>query len=173
MKKLVIIMIALLFAVGCSMLPSTRPEKSIYVATLPLEECEEIKIEKQNMAIEEENIPLPQMLPVKSIHVEESIMFDFDSSVIREDQVSKLDNLASMLNDDLNIMVIIDGYASKEGPKEYNQILSEKRANSVKDAIVDRGINANRIKTVTGKGATAIFGDVLSLNRKAIVVSIK
>ena len=154
MKKLIVLLLALSVLVACSGLPSTRPEQKLYVATLPLEEC------------------VKEIPKATFVNIEEAIFFDWDKSEIREDQVAKLDGLANLLKYP-DTLLVIDGYASEEGPKDYNVVLSEARANSVKGALVDRGIDADRIKTVTGNGATTIFGDLLEKNRKVVVVSIQ
>jgi len=159
MKKLIVLLLASLLVVSaCSWLPSTRPEnKNMYVATLPLEECEQ--------AIE---TPKPTI-----IEISQEVFFNWDESRIRDNQVEVLDTLASKLNEYPDTLVVIDGYASKEGPKDYNMVLSQARADSVKDALVKRGVDADRIQTVVGKGATTIFGDLLESNRKVIVLSIQ
>jgi len=155
MKNLIVLLLALFVVTACA---STRPEnKSMYVATLPLEECER--------AIE---TPAP-----KVVKIEQAIFFDWDKSEIREDQVASLDSLANMLKEYPDTLIVINGYASKEGPSDYNVVLSQARADSVKDALIERGIDADRIETVVGNGATSIFGELLQLNRKVVVLSIQ
>lgn len=51
-----------------------------------------------------------------------------------------------------NDAVLIIGYADERGSNEYNIALSERRANSVAAFLVEKGINKDRIRTVTGKG---------------------
>jgi outer membrane protein OmpA-like peptidoglycan-associated protein len=51
-----------------------------------------------------------------------------------------------------NDAVLIIGYADERGSNEYNMALSERRANNVAAFLMAKGINKDRIRTVTGKG---------------------
>ena len=64
--------------------------------------------------------------------------------------------------------ILIQGYASPEGSAKLNQILSEKRAAAVKDALVNKcKIDANRI-SIKGMGETDKIFKQYNLNRVAI-----
>ena len=76
-----------------------------------------------------------------------NIYFDFDSAELRsdsEDGVKAVYNFL-LLNPDKNIL--IEGHTDDIGSEEYNLILSEKRAESVKNALINKGISSERIKT--------------------------
>ncbi len=61
-------------------------------------------------------------------------------------------------------MVIAVGHADRIGTDAYNQALSEKRANAVKDFLVGKGVPANRVYT-EGKGKTQpVTGDQCTEN---------
>ena len=62
----------------------------------------------------------------------------------------------------------LNGYASVDGVEEQNQVLSEKRAIAVKNALVERGVNPEQI-VVVANGSTDKFGADKTLNR--VVVS--
>lgn len=157
-NKIIVMFLAVLMLTACA---STRPEnKNMYVAALPLEEC--IK----------EVAPAPVPAPT-TIKIDQPIMFDWDEFVIRDDQNETLDDVAGLMKQYPDTFLAIDGYASEEGPVDYNLELSIARAESVKGALVDRGISADRIQNVVGKGATTIFGDILSNNRKVVILSVE
>jgi OOP family OmpA-OmpF porin len=78
-------------------------------------------------------------------------LFAFDSAKLSAD-TPKLDEIAAALNADPSINnVVITGYTDRLGSDKYNQKLSERRANSVKDYLVSKGIAANRL-VAEGKG---------------------
>ena len=78
-------------------------------------------------------------------------LFGFDSAKLNPTQ-PKLDEIASLLNNNPGINdVVISGYADRLGSAKYNQKLSERRANAVKDYLVGKGVAANRLKA-EGRG---------------------
>jgi len=78
-------------------------------------------------------------------------LFAFNSADLRMPQ-PKLDEIANVLdkNRDIN-NVVITGYADRIGSPKYNQKLSERRAVAVRNYLVGKGIEANRL-TAEGKG---------------------
>jgi outer membrane protein OmpA-like peptidoglycan-associated protein len=79
------------------------------------------------------------------------VLFDFDKSVIKPEGRSKLDDLAGKAKG-VNLEVVIAiGHADSIGSDEYNQLLSVRRAESVKAYLVSKGIEPNRVYT-EGKG---------------------
>lgn len=78
-------------------------------------------------------------------------LFDFDKAVLRAEGKSKLDELVTKAKE-INLEVIIAvGHADRIGKDAYNQKLSERRAAAVKEYLVSKGIEANRVYT-EGKG---------------------
>ena len=76
-----------------------------------------------------------------------TLLFVVDSAVITELSAAKLKELNDLLNAYPDSNIIIEGHASSDGSMKYNQKLSEKRANSVKEALVGMGIDASRLET--------------------------
>ena len=68
--------------------------------------------------------------------------------------------------------LILDGYASEEGASDYNLDLSQDRADSVKAALIEKGVDADRIVNAVGQGEATVFGDLLKLNRRVMVLSV-
>ena len=78
-------------------------------------------------------------------------LFAFDSAVLKMPQ-PKLDEIATALKANSSVTnVTISGYTDRLGSDKYNLKLSDKRANSVRDYLVNVGVAANRI-TAVGKG---------------------
>ncbi len=70
-------------------------------------------------------------------------------------------------NDDTNVVLL--GYASPEGSQEFNEALSQKRADAVKNSLVnDYGIAEDRIQT-EGKGVGDVF-EKATWNRACICI---
>jgi outer membrane protein OmpA-like peptidoglycan-associated protein len=78
--------------------------------------------------------------------------------------------IAKYMKNHKDAKVKVQGYASPEGNKDFNQKLSEKRAQVVKDALVKKyKIAANRI-TVEGLGATDKLSEENDFNRVAMFI---
>ncbi|MEE4240536.1 MAG: OmpA family protein [Desulfopila sp.] len=77
------------------------------------------------------------------------VYFDFDSSAIREDQVSRIKANADFLKENGDVMVRIEGNCDPRGTNEYNMALGERRALSAKKFLVDLGIDGARISTIS------------------------
>ena len=74
-------------------------------------------------------------------------LFDFDQSVVRSSETSKVDKLGQYMKDNPNIEVGIDGYADPRGTMQYNQPLSQRRVDAVKAALVSAGVPSAKIQT--------------------------
>ena len=84
--------------------------------------------------------------------------FDVNSDVIRPGLNSELDRIAQVLNNYPQTNIRVEGHTDSTGSAAYNQTLSERRANSVRNALIQRGIAASRIPTV-GYGASSPIAD--------------
>ena len=77
------------------------------------------------------------------------IFFDYDKYDIRPDQVGAVQADARFLNQHPNINFTIEGHCDERGSTEYNLALGDNRANAVKNALAQAGVNASRIKTIS------------------------
>jgi outer membrane protein OmpA-like peptidoglycan-associated protein len=82
-----------------------------------------------------------------------NILFDFDRFEIKPQYYSVLDEVAGMLSQNPKTRVEIKGHTDNVGSAEYNRILSEKRARTVKDYFVSKGVEKGRLSPV-GYGFT-------------------
>ncbi|MCP8899985.1 outer membrane beta-barrel protein [Gilvimarinus xylanilyticus] len=95
--------------------------------------------------------------------------FAFDSAVLQTPEA--LDHLVEDLNaePELQVELLVTGYADGAGPAEYNMNLSKERAQVVHDYLVDKGISSSRI-TVNWKGETEAAGDYPNPEDRKVVV---
>lgn len=125
----------------------------------------EQQVNESNRKIEEK---------VEEIEVKDRIFFGYDSFDINAEAKEILDVQAAWLNSDTATKIIIEGHCDERGTREYNIALGEKRANSVKKYLNDKGIAKERVKIVSyGKERPEIFGaDEISMskNRRAVTV---
>ncbi|MQA42513.1 OmpA family protein [Rugamonas aquatica] len=95
--------------------------------------------------------PPPPPARFEKVTMSATELFGFDSAKLNPNQ-PKLDDIANVLNTNSGIdNVVISGYADRLGSDKYNQKLSERRAQSVKEYLVGKGVAANRLNAV-GKG---------------------
>ena len=83
------------------------------------------------------------------VNVGERVFFDLDSYSVRADAAPLLDAQAAWLVRYPNVQVRIEGNADERGTREYNLALGERRADAVRDYLVNRGVSSSRISTVS------------------------
>ena len=76
------------------------------------------------------------------------INFDFDKSAIKPEFEGVLDAAVEALKENPGVRVQVAGYTDSVGSDEYNQGLSERRANAVRDYLASHGIDASRLSAV-------------------------
>jgi outer membrane protein OmpA-like peptidoglycan-associated protein len=81
-----------------------------------------------------------------------NVQFDFNSSVLRTDAIQYLDHVVTEMKLSPSTNFILKGYASIEGTAAHNMVLSEDRANAVKQYLVNGGISGAMLAT-KGYGA--------------------
>jgi OOP family OmpA-OmpF porin len=84
--------------------------------------------------------------------------FDFDKSTLKPEAKAKLDDLVAKTQGIALEVVIAVGHTDSIGTNAYNMRLSTARANAVKDYLVSKGIEKNRVYT-EGKGETQPVAD--------------
>ena len=95
-----------------------------------------------------------------------SVLFANDSYAIAADQMEKIQAVADVMKQNPELRISVVGYCDYTASEEYNQQLSERRANAVKDQLIKLGVEESRL-TDYGKGKTTAFGDLKSgVNRR-------
>ena len=77
------------------------------------------------------------------------IFFGFEQYNIGAEERTKLQDVASYLSDNPNVRILVEGYCDWKGTPAYNKSLGDRRATSVKDYLVDLGVNDNRIEILS------------------------
>jgi OOP family OmpA-OmpF porin len=75
----------------------------------------------------------------------ENVLFDFDKSVLKSKYYPTLDEVVNVMNKNPGLKMDIRGHTDSKGTENYNQGLSERRAKSVKDYLVKKGIARERL----------------------------
>ncbi len=164
---------------------------TVLAAALLLAACETAPEEGKSMAGEgAAAVQAPEMMVEEQVTETEAIMpgtqadlvanvgdrifFDFDKSDIRSDQRSRTDSWADWLTRYPQVTVVIEGHCDERGTREYNLALGERRANSAKSYLVAKGIDPNRIQTISyGKERPAVLGsneEAWAQNRRDVMV---
>ena len=92
------------------------------------------------------NAPPP---PPKRKYVFEDVHFDFDRYTLRPSASHVLDEVVAALGEDADLRIEIEGHTCNIGTAEYNLALSERRANSVREYLLSRGVGTARLQTVS------------------------
>ena len=87
---------------------------------------------------------IPEVKPGNMFTIN-NIYFDFDKSDVRNESYRTLDSLASFLKSNPDARIELSAHTDAVGSNEYNDELSNKRANACCDYLVKVGINRNRI----------------------------
>jgi peptidoglycan-associated lipoprotein len=99
------------------------------------------------------------MIPDRSVFAQDTVYFDFDRSSVKDAEKIKVENVASYLKSNRANKVLVEGHCDDRGTEEYNRALGEKRALSLREALVKLGINATRIRTLSyGEDKPAVPG---------------
>lgn len=113
-----------------------------------LQECQAKNAEVEVVKVNEVNTNLQSV---------RYIFYKLGSSVITPDQMPNVEMVASYMKNHKDSKVVIKGYASQDGNLEFNIKLAQARAESVKNALVNKyGIKADRI-TAEGEGIGHMF----------------
>lgn len=81
------------------------------------------------------------------------ILFDFDSDALRDEARANLSEFAESMKEFEETNILIVGHTDAKGSEEYNQRLSDRRAASATNYLMERGMSADRINSV-GRGET-------------------
>jgi len=95
--------------------------------------------------------PPPPAAAPKRVETLQGANFDFNKAQLKPSGVEKVDHAAQVLKQTPGTHVLVEGHTDSIGSAAYNQKLSERRAQTVRDRLVEDGIDASRI-TARGLG---------------------
>lgn len=125
------------------------------------------QINELNNALDECNRKPKYVKPATATNLQPTVLFRQGKSVIDPAQYAPIELIAQYMRNHPEAKVEIIGYASPEGTAEFNQRLSEQRAEAVKKALVKKyKISSDRL-TTKGKGATDELFEQVEFNRVA------
>lgn len=75
------------------------------------------------------------------------VLFDTDRAVLNAGAEPALERLAQFMSEYPDRRILIEGHTDSTGSEEYNRMLSAERADAVRDALLERGVAADRIET--------------------------
>ena len=86
------------------------------------------------------------MTPINKPVVLENIFFDFDKATLRSESKEALDGLIDLLKLNPNVTIELSAHTDRKGSDEYNDNLSQRRAESVVDYLIKGGIEQDRLE---------------------------
>jgi len=108
------------------------------------------------------------------VNVGDRVFFNYDSAELDTDAKELLQDQVAWLKQYSDVSVIIEGHCDERGTREYNLALGEKRAQSVKNYLINLGISADRVSTISyGKERPAVVGSsdgAWAQNRRSVTI---
>ena len=78
-----------------------------------------------------------------------NVYFDYNKYNIKGNESATVDGIAAWLKDKPKTHLLIEGHCDERGSNEYNMALGEQRALAVRQYIIDKGIPAGRLQTIS------------------------
>jgi len=179
-KKLVGILMMLccvaLTAGGCAKKELVKEDETLAqkepVATAPVAP-EPVPVTKEPV-VKEETV---KTTSVETISPFDTIYFDFDSYVLRQDARDSLDKNYDWMKNNMSATVRLEGHCDERGSDEYNIALGEKRAKAAHKYLKTRGVSEDRLSVISyGKEKPAEPGhneEAWAKNRRVEFIIVK
>ncbi|WP_374303282.1 peptidoglycan-associated lipoprotein Pal [Ferrovibrio sp.] len=108
------------------------------------------------------------------VNVGDRVFFDYDKFEVKPAGKATLDKQAAWLKRYGQWKIVVEGHCDERGTREYNLALGERRANAVKTYLINQGIPANRVTTISyGKERPVALGSneaAWAQNRRGVTV---
>jgi outer membrane protein OmpA-like peptidoglycan-associated protein len=119
----------------------------------------------QAIAAQSEAMSIQRSQDVLTATFKSDVMFDVNSATLKPGAYAELDRVATVLRDYPQTKILVSGHTDQSGSETYNQELSERRAMSVKNALIQRGVADFRIETI-GYGESMPISSEAAINRR-------
>ena len=162
MRKKIWIILALAFIIPGLLFTASCAKKAVKDEAAITEDQEAMKAKEaaekarqeelaRQQAIEEQRLKDQDMMKqeAKDMFLNEDIHFEFDSSTLTPEAQLILKKKAEWLQNNPGSMSTIEGHCDERGTSEYNIALGDRRATSAKNFLVDLGISASRLTTIS------------------------
>lgn len=117
-----------------------------------------------NVTVDDEGCPVA----AESVRVELDVKFDFDKARIKEQSYDDIKSLADFMKQYPTTTTTVEGHTDSVGTDAYNQKLSERRADAVREVLVKRyGVSSERVSAV-GYGETRPVADNATESGRAV-----
>lgn len=118
------------------------------------EQAKALEMQSRNAALESQLADLQAKTTVRGIVITlGDVLFGVDQSKLNPDGMRTVQKLATVLQNNMQRTVLVEGHTDNTGSHAHNQDLSERRANAVRSALVLMGVSRDRIET-KGYGET-------------------
>jgi OmpA-OmpF porin, OOP family len=159
---------------------NSEPKNGKYQIALPFGKVYGFLANKENYYAVGESIDLTNVSDLKTIKKDlyltpirkgvnirlNNIFFEYDKADLKQTSFVELDRLVRLLKDNPSWSIEIGGHTDDSGSDSYNKTLSQKRASSVRDYLISKGISANRLMA-KGYGEEQPIGDNTTESGKA------
>ncbi|MGH9867518.1 MAG: peptidoglycan-associated lipoprotein Pal [Candidatus Polarisedimenticolia bacterium] len=146
------LIVAMAFTAGCKKKPqpvTTTPEPPPVEKAAPAEQVDAQPMKQ----VVEQDVPQQRGATADELNrqgVLKAIYFDFDAFDVRPDQRPTLQANAQQLTGNLaRFKVVIEGHCDERGTNEYNMNLGDQRANAARQYLINLGVPASRIRTIS------------------------
>lgn len=140
----------------------TKEIDGTFLVSLPSGRNYGVSVKAEGYLFHSENFDLADTADYKEVELEiglkkletgsrivlRNIFFDFNKSTLRSESKAELENLYNVLVDNPKIKVEISGHTDNVGTAAYNKKLSQDRAKSVVDYLINKGIPATRLTSM-------------------------
>lgn len=104
----------------------------------------------------------------EAVRVELDVKFDFDKAVVKQESYEEIKTVAEFMNQYPQTTTTVEGHTDSVGTEAYNMELSKRRADAVRDVMVDQyGVAADRVSAV-GEGESSPVADNATAEGRAI-----
>jgi OOP family OmpA-OmpF porin len=128
------------------------------LAPVPVVRAEPAPVVKPEPLAQAAPPPAPPRPVIEKVTLESDVLFEFGKATLRPEGRQKLDDLAGRIGDANVEEIVAVGHADRIASENYNQKLSEERANAVKVYLIDKGMSPQLVKA-EGKGESQPMTD--------------